>query len=394
MRSGTSLIGEMDPYAVLGLSAGFTFHQLSDAYRARALQAAQTEQAASLRGCVSLQSVAAAFEVLSRTTSGAAGTRASLARRAGPEKTPRPRPPQWRPLARLKAALQGLERPQRQRTLEELPEALRLELLRYMELTAPKSSKHALGPGGPCGAGRCGLQRNRQGLFRAKMNLEHISLYSIFTQQDAAVEHHIFLVQLRRLVQLQLHERELDLSEAFGWAFQQMSYEAASPGRAEGFDRFLLRRGIRSYLTIHVARWLGSTHVTSPVLPLMEVLDLRKRLLLARDRGWEHFRSEWIAMMQRCGLSRRKRLQEPAQMVDVAHHRACAKKVKVGSKRRLLRAQLPSPELQLQRTLRAVRSAEVALARTARCAARSAHGAKKPRKEMSLSAAEIRVSSP
>eukprot|EP00913_Durusdinium_trenchii_P031441 g29436.t1 len=262
------------------------------------------------------------------------------------------------------------------RTLEELPEALRLELLRYMELTAPKSSKHALGPGGPCGAGRCGLQRNRQGLFRAKMNLEpgwwagrdeHISLYSVFTQQDAAVEHHIFLVQLRRLVQLQLHERELDLSEAFGWAFQQMSYEAASPGRAEGFDRFLLRRGIRSYLTIHVARWLGSTHVTSPVLPLMEVLDLRKRLLLARDRG--------------CGLSRRKRLQEPAQMVDVAHHRACAKKVKVGSKRRLLRAQLPSPELQLQRTLRAVRSAEVALARTAR-------------KEMSLSAAEIRVSSP
>ena len=32
-------------------------------------------------------------------------------------------------------------------------------------------------------------------------------------------------MQLRRLVQLQLHERELDLSEAFGWAFQQMSYE-------------------------------------------------------------------------------------------------------------------------------------------------------------------------
>lgn len=343
----------MDPYAVLGISAGFTFKELSEAYRAVAGAASGKDAE------TSLLRAASAFEVLSRANVGAKARELT-------SKTP-PRSHLAAPLKRLKRALQGLEKPVRQRKLQELSKELRMELLKYMELTSISGRANT---SSPLKLGACGLQRNRQGLFRAKINLEHISLYSSYTANLLAVEHHIFLVRLRHLVTSGL-KRGLEIEEAFQEAFgvlEKLDLSGTCPvdvfpsQQQTSFSSFLHQQGIRTYLNIRAARWLGSTHVTSPVLPFTQILDLRKRLLIAREQGWDAFRAEWISMMQHVGLSRvRKRVGHPAGIVDLAQ-RKMRKTARKPLKPLKLRAS-ERPELKL---CRAVKAAEAALAKLAR----------------------------
>lgn len=343
----------MDPYTVLGISSGFTFKDLSEAYRAVA-------RAASGRDAeTSLLRAASAFEVLSRANVGGARARTLTS------KTP-PRSRLAVPLKRLKRALQGLERSVLQRKLQELSKELRMELLKYMELTSISGHN----PSSPLKLGACGLQRNRQGLFRAKMNLEHISLYSSYTANELAVEHHIFLVRLRHLVTSGL-KRGLEIAEAFQEAFGVLEKLDLSgcpvdhfPSQQTSFSSFLHQQGIRTYLNIRAARWLGSTHVTSPVLPFTQILDLRKRLLMAREQGWDAFRAEWISMMQHVGLSRvRKRVGHPAGIVELAQ----SKMHKTARFRRPLKPlKLRASERPELKLCRAVKAAEAALAKLVR----------------------------
>lgn len=343
----------MDPYAVLGISAGFTFKELSEAYRAVAGAASGRDaETALLR-------TASAFEVLSRAVGGA---------RARPTSKTFPRSRLAVPLKRLKRALQGLEKSVRQRKLQELSKELRMELLKYMELTSISGHNTS----SPLKLGACGLQRNRQGLFRAKMNLEHISLYSSYTANELAVEHHIFLVRLRHLVTSGL-KRGLEIAEAFQEAFgvlEKLDLSGTCPvdvfpsQQQTSFSSFLHQQGIRAYLNIRAARWLGSTHVTSPVLPFTQILDLRKRLLIAREQGWDAFRAEWISMMQSVGLSRvRKRVGHPAGIVDLAQR----KMHKTARSRKSLKSlKLRASERPELKICRAVKAAEAALAKLAR----------------------------
>ena len=159
----------------------------------------------------------------------------------------------------------------------------------------------------------CGLQRSRQGLFRAKISFEHIRLYSSYTFRQMAVEYHILLVRLRQLVMMNTQpgatESVSELCEAFSAAFAELEREPVvnmrprsclgSQSECHDLNHFLQQYGIRSYLSIHAARWLGSTHVSSPVLPLVDVLKLRHQLLLARSQGWEPFRDAWLGMMRK-----------------------------------------------------------------------------------------------
>eukprot|EP00435_Cladocopium_sp_Y103_P067620 s381_g30.t1 len=327
----------MDPYAVLGISAGFTFKELSEAYRAVAGAASGKDAE------TSLLRAASAFEVLSRANVGAKARELT-------SKTP-PRSHLAAPLKRLKRALQGLEKPVRQRKLQELSKELRMELLKYMELTSISGRANT---SSPLKLGACGLQRNRQGLFRAKINLEHISLYSSYTANLLAVEHHIFLVRLRHLVTSGL-KRGLEIEEAFQEAFgvlEKLDLSGTCPvdvfpsQQQTSFSSFLHQQGIRTYLNIRAARWLGSTH----------------RLLIAREQGWDAFRAEWISMMQHVGLSRvRKRVGHPAGIVDLAQ-RKMRKTARKPLKPLKLRAS-ERPELKL---CRAVKAAEAALAKLAR----------------------------
>ena len=159
----------------------------------------------------------------------------------------------------------------------------------------------------------CGLQRNRQGLFRAKTSFEHIRLYSSYTFGPVAVEYHILLVRLRQLVMSArlgaCRGGVSELCEAFAAAFAELEREPVADmslhssalgahSRGDDLNDFLPKYGIRSYLSIHVDRWLGSTVVSSPVLPLVDILRLRKQLLLARSQGLESFRDACLEMLK------------------------------------------------------------------------------------------------
>ncbi|CAJ1357489.1 unnamed protein product [Effrenium voratum] len=333
----------MDPYAVLGLSGSFTFHQLSEAYRRAAAQRT---------GALPL--VASAFEALSRTErSGPGRKRSQRASAKGRRGLPGADTALSRALGRLKRQLQLLSPAQRLERVESLSAKLRLQLLRFMELTAPVD-RAAQPDAASVRVKGCGLQRNRQGLYRAKMNLEHISLYSAFVPAEDAVESHILLAKIRHLVALRMSRllrREEGLFEAFQAAFAQL--EDDQDGSVGDVNAFLLRRGIRAYLTIHAHRWLGSTHVTSPVLPLAEVVALRQRLLSARERGWAAFRAAWVAMMEEVGLPRCRRM--PAAAFADARRRGGEGQAGRGKKRRA--------EKSRSRLQSAVQAAERAVAR-------------------------------
>mgnify|MGYP002804072748 CR=1 FL=1 len=341
----------MDPYAVLGLnSTGFTFNELSDAYRTVAKTAQSNGGHAG-----GLQRASAAFEVLSRDA-GKPPAPWRGTRGASPS-SPRLQP-RWvtGPLARLKRVLQQLEKPLRQRTLQQLSKELRMELLKYMELSSIETPRS---PGQPARKkGSCGLQRNRQGLFRAKINLEHISFYSAYTSASLAVEHHIFLVRLRQLVTANL--KQVDITQAFQDAFavmEALEVSKSSPSsNISSLNSSLHRQGIRTYLNIHAARWLGATHVTTPVLPFTQILELRKRLLMAREQGWHTFRAEWLSTMKCVGLSRSKKRLDPEILVDKAQGRVRSSRVRTPKRRRFAE----QPRLALGR---AVRAAEAAVTR-------------------------------
>ncbi|CAE7504955.1 unnamed protein product, partial [Symbiodinium necroappetens] len=223
-------------------------------------------------------------------------------------------------LRRLRAALQRLPPQPREEGIRALSPEVRWQLLKFMEASATSASPKI----GPKPTKRtkssepktCGLQQNRQGLFRAKISFEHIRLYSSYTLPRAAVEYHILLVRLRQLVMMNTpqaasaSEGVSELCEAFATAFAELEREPVVNMRPrdclsgeQGLNCFLKKYGIRSYLSIHVARWLGSRHVSSPVLPLGDVLTLRQQLLLARSKGLEPFRDAWLKMLQRLGHS-------------------------------------------------------------------------------------------
>ncbi|CAE7232015.1 unnamed protein product [Symbiodinium sp. CCMP2592] len=324
-----------DPHAVLGTSPGCTFSQLSDAYRR---SAATAEEAPPSAGAAAVRRSAAAFEALSWELPGRglassseaphpaalqhllpACTHQCLELRSLPSRRQPSR--LHSALRRLRAALQRLPPKPREEGIRALSPEVRWQLLKFMEASATSASPNI----GPKPTKRtkssepktCGLQQNRQGLFRAKISFEHIRLYSSYTLPRAAVEYHILLVRLRQLVLLNTRQAEgregqgvTELCEAFATAFAELEREPVVNMRPrdsgfrsgeQGLNCFLQKYGIRSYLSIHVARWLGSTHVSSPVLPLGEVLTLRQQLLLARSKGLEPFRDAWLNMLQRLG---------------------------------------------------------------------------------------------
>ena len=126
----------------------------------------------------------------------------------------------------------------------------------------------------PVARGTGGVYRGK-GSFRAKVCIESITLYGPFTSREKATEHHEILRGFRDAVLFQ--------SGKLGFRSACLSML----GNLEGLN-------VSAYLSLHVARWLGSAHVTSPVVPVNVALDLREQLLDARARGWEAFREAWV----------------------------------------------------------------------------------------------------
>ncbi|CAK0898032.1 unnamed protein product [Prorocentrum cordatum] len=215
-------------------------------------------------------------------------------------------------LGRLRSALQAAPEDVRRRWIQGLQPRVRGALLQFMEACpsparTPCPRGEELAQGGAASAGAAaarapprkpaaakavaGLQRGRRGLYRAKICIGHLSIYSCYAPLEDACEHRRGLERLRRAVERRLGGasvagRDVDLRHAFA-----ASVHDPDQGHAGG-------DGIRAHVSLHVSKWLGSTHVTSPVLEVDEAMALRDRLLGARDTGWAAFREVWIELLQ------------------------------------------------------------------------------------------------
>lgn len=88
--------------------------------------------------------------------------------------------------------------------------------------------------------------------------------------------------------------------------------------------------GLSAFIYLRAGHWLPQNcTITSPVMPLAEVLQLHCRLLRARRTSWQALRAEWVQLMQckRHPKAKRKSLVEAETIADAA--RASALKIQL-----------------------------------------------------------------
>eukprot|EP00929_Paragymnodinium_shiwhaense_P015037 TRINITY_DN123035_c0_g1_i1.p1 TRINITY_DN123035_c0_g1~~TRINITY_DN123035_c0_g1_i1.p1 ORF type:complete len:467 (+),score=110.15 TRINITY_DN123035_c0_g1_i1:252-1652(+) len=194
----------------------------------------------------------------------------------------------------------------------------------------------------PLAAGSClrkisrsvGLQKSRQGLYRAKCCIGQVSFYSEYVSETAVKASRDFLARLRSRVYENWQAARADSAARSCCKFLRMPDAIQEGGLREPFlaalrqlegDEVGSSSGIeiRAYVNLHVAKWLGSTHVTSPVLPIEETLAWREELLRAQPLGWPAFRQVWIKLLQHPAHPPRLRrsLAEAEAYADAAHVR-------------------------------------------------------------------------
>jgi len=168
-------------------------------------------------------------------------------------------------------------------------------------------------------SGVAGVHKGKRGLYRAKISVSGIILYSRYSTLQDAVGYQTTLTLFNKAVTGQLRvlaEAETQLQEMCPNKTEPQSGHlrtaflaalAESPTR-DGFAQ----ADIRMYLSLHVAKWLGSVHVTSPVVSAPEALFFRERLLRARELGWESFRQVWVELLQFKGNSSQRQRRRGA----------------------------------------------------------------------------------
>lgn len=307
-----------------------------------------------------------------------------------------------RRLERLKKALHDLPREHRAQMIRSLGADVRAALLRHMEagealatpmrrrrpsaLTSMKVTRlHARqGSASPKARreqrGRAvGVQGNKQGLFRAKICVGSLCLYSAYSPRKIAHQHRAVLQQLRTSAKevseamarsetpmtLAADERggaatsgfpmlevaggcvsgsacDAPIGKQVGGCVRQPAAGASGGTPSDGVADLasessaggLIGLGLsRAYVNVHAARWLGSRHVTSPMLPVAEAVQLRDEVMVAREKGWEAFREACIGLLQHPGFppARRRSRSQAEALIDEARRRVLEKPAKAAA---------------------------------------------------------------
>mmetsp|Transcript_48064 Transcript_48064/g.107911 ORF Transcript_48064/g.107911 Transcript_48064/m.107911 type:complete len:490 (+) Transcript_48064:237-1706(+) len=129
------------------------------------------------------------------------------------------------------------------------------------------------------------LQRNRNGLYRAKTTVSGVTIYGTYVTWPLAMEQRVELMKIRDRVLQAANEMEND-----GDPRDLLRHAAL------GMD-YLRLEGFKAHVTVCAWDWLGKKQVTSPIVDLEEALRLRSQLWQAKAEGWAAFRAVWLQLL-------------------------------------------------------------------------------------------------
>mmetsp|Transcript_60714 Transcript_60714/g.112640 ORF Transcript_60714/g.112640 Transcript_60714/m.112640 type:complete len:462 (-) Transcript_60714:65-1450(-) len=127
------------------------------------------------------------------------------------------------------------------------------------------------------------LQKNSNGLYRAKTTVRGVTIYGTYVEWSHAMEQRVELMKIRdRVLQTACRLEDKALAERD---------EAAAPVQAASME------GFKAHVTMCAWDWLGKRQVTSPIVGLEEALCLRTKLWQAKAAGWAAFRALWLQLL-------------------------------------------------------------------------------------------------
>jgi hypothetical protein len=170
--------------------------------------------------------------------------------------------------------------------------------------------------------------------YKAQMHIKALRFYATGQANlEVALDRQMILMQLRQALLAASTGNPCLWEDAH--ATHQICIEVLHANNTSEIDM-----GLSSYVYLRAGHLLiQNCTIISPVMPLIETLDLHCRLLRARRTSWQALRAEWVELMQSSmqPLARRRTLAEAEAVADGA--RADALKIQfTRSERRLAKA--------------------------------------------------------
>lgn len=158
-----------------------------------------------------------------------------------------------------------------------------------------------------------------QPLYKAHMHIKALRFYTHGHHKfDVARDRQMTLVRLRQALTA-ASKMNPSLWEDVRAAYQICLEVLKSHNTSES------EMGLSSYVYMRAGHMLvQNCTIISPVIPLIEALELHCRLLRARRTSWQALRAEWVELMQssKQPLARRKTLSDAEAIADEARSAA------------------------------------------------------------------------
>jgi len=138
-------------------------------------------------------------------------------------------------------------------------------------------------------------QRYKLSSYKAHLHIKSLRIYTkSHSAIEMAIDHQIILMQIR-------------LAWMAAWKVNADIWEENPEKLASVYKHVLAtnstsesKLGLKAFVSMQVVPWLGrNCFIISPVMDLVEVLELQAKLLCARRMSWPAFRLEWVQLMQR-----------------------------------------------------------------------------------------------
>jgi hypothetical protein len=154
--------------------------------------------------------------------------------------------------------------------------------------------------------------------YKAHLHIKALRFYTLaHPNLEVALDRQMMLMQLRQAL-VAANKTHSCLWEDAHATYKIM--EVLNANRTSEIDM-----GLCSYVYLRAANLLVQNRtIISPVMPLIEALELHSRLLRARRTSWQALRAEWIDIMlsARQPLAKRKTLVDAEVIADEARSEA------------------------------------------------------------------------
>lgn len=174
--------------------------------------------------------------------------------------------------------------------------------------------------------------------YKAHIDMKALRIYTrAYPKKELAIQSQAALVRLRNaLVAASALDPEVwDRPEDVCRMFRDVLHACGTSPE---------KLGLAVYVSLRADRWLGRRlHITMPVMPLQDALELHSRLLRARDTSWEALRKEWLGAprLKRLAPGAETRLEEARQQAiqrQLARAKGAAARALGEERRRAARA--------------------------------------------------------